>query len=322
MNTPTLAQPIHIIAPFDPDGKGGVWWHALGIYDQLVKKAQVELWSEINPSTDLASYPIRTIRPFRGEMPREGTFIFVGMLKFPGSWYDHAQPAGIVLECTVFAPAKLYRTLNRLSLSGRRLVEVGYSSELIRRLCSVPGNINKPIHGLEPFFQVEKSSTTSTFTIGKVSRNTLLKHHFRDISLYRKLAESNFSLNIVGGECLAPYVAEHIERLQLLPEMARKDLPAFLSGLDCFFYRTPLHCPESFGLVILEAMAAGLPVVVHRQGGYRDLIIEGENGFLFDTDDEAYEYFRRMKSNSSLVQRMGRSAREIAWQFHQAHDYV
>lgn len=42
---------------------------------------------------------------------------------------------------------------------------------------------------------------------------------------------------------------------------------------------------ESFGLVILEAMASGLPVVATDCGGPKELIRDGENGFLIPVDD-------------------------------------
>jgi glycosyltransferase involved in cell wall biosynthesis len=39
---------------------------------------------------------------------------------------------------------------------------------------------------------------------------------------------------------------------------------------------------ETLGLVLLEAMAAGCPVVAARSGGIPDIVTDGENGFLFD----------------------------------------
>ena len=38
---------------------------------------------------------------------------------------------------------------------------------------------------------------------------------------------------------------------------------------------------ETFGLVIIEAMACGLPVVASDWDGYRDLVVDGETGFSF-----------------------------------------
>ena len=44
---------------------------------------------------------------------------------------------------------------------------------------------------------------------------------------------------------------------------------------------------ETLGLVLLEAMAAGCPVVACRAGGVPDAVKDGETGFLFDPDENA-----------------------------------
>jgi glycosyltransferase involved in cell wall biosynthesis len=43
---------------------------------------------------------------------------------------------------------------------------------------------------------------------------------------------------------------------------------------------------ETLGLVLLEAMAAGTPVVAARSGGIPDIVTDGVNGYLFDPADE------------------------------------
>ncbi|HEY9702226.1 MAG TPA: glycosyltransferase, partial [Allocoleopsis sp.] len=43
---------------------------------------------------------------------------------------------------------------------------------------------------------------------------------------------------------------------------------------------------ETLGLVLLEAMSAGCPVVAANSGGIPDIVKDGENGFLFNPEDE------------------------------------
>lgn len=61
-----------------------------------------------------------------------------------------------------------------------------------------------------------------------------------------------------------------------------KDIPVFLSGLD--IYVQPSRS-EGFSNAILEAMAAGLPVVVTSVGGNPEIVEHGVNGYLVCHDD-------------------------------------
>ena len=45
--------------------------------------------------------------------------------------------------------------------------------------------------------------------------------------------------------------------------------------------------PERFGLVMAEAMAAGLPVIAMDIGSCREVIVDGESGYLVNNVDEA-----------------------------------
>ncbi|MEO0533829.1 MAG: glycosyltransferase family 1 protein [Cyanobacteria bacterium P01_A01_bin.123] len=57
---------------------------------------------------------------------------------------------------------------------------------------------------------------------------------------------------------------------------------AYASG-DAFIFPSRT---ETLGLVLLEAMAAGCPVVAANSGGIPDIVTDGQNGFMFDPQDE------------------------------------
>ena len=68
---------------------------------------------------------------------------------------------------------------------------------------------------------------------------------------------------------------------------------------------------ESFGLVVLEAMASGLPVVAARTGGVPELLREGHNGYSFTPGDEAglIAGVQRLAADEKQRRRLGRAAR-------------
>lgn len=59
---------------------------------------------------------------------------------------------------------------------------------------------------------------------------------------------------------------------------------------------------ETFGLTVLEAMSAGLPVIVPTVGGVAEMVTDGENGFKIDIQDLAYiaEKIEKLLSNQEL----------------------
>jgi glycosyltransferase involved in cell wall biosynthesis len=49
----------------------------------------------------------------------------------------------------------------------------------------------------------------------------------------------------------------------------------------------PIDWPEPFGLVLIEAMACGTPVIAWRCGSVSEIIEHGKTGFIVDSEDEA-----------------------------------
>jgi len=60
----------------------------------------------------------------------------------------------------------------------------------------------------------------------------------------------------------------------------------------------PIDWPEPFGLVMIEAMACGTPVVSRRNGSVPEVLEHGITGFIADTIDELVEAVRNLPSLS------------------------
>ena len=89
-----------------------------------------------------------------------------------------------------------------------------------------------------------------------------------------------------------------------------KELPQAYGMADIVVY--PTSGEEPFGLVPLEAMASGDPVVVTRSGGLIESVVDGVTGFLVPKESAALlaERVAALLERPRLVKRMGKAGRE------------
>lgn len=82
--------------------------------------------------------------------------------------------------------------------------------------------------------------------------------------------------------------------IEFIGEIDETEKAAFLGGADALLF--PICWPEPFGLVMIEALACGTPVIAYNCGSVSEIIEDGVSGFIVDTETQAIEAVRRIVS--------------------------
>ncbi|WP_350334187.1 glycosyltransferase family 4 protein [Coralliovum pocilloporae] len=150
------------------------------------------------------------------------------------------------------------------------------------------------LHKIAPFIDTElyRPRTRKPGTSRSIHLITVAMMREGDkAASYRCLAEAlaslqdlDWSLTIIGDgparANLEPLFPKG--RCQFLGARSPEDIPDLLRQADLFIWPA---INEAFGMVFLEAQAAGLPVLAGRTGGVPDIVRDGETGFLSAVGD-------------------------------------
>lgn len=148
-----------------------------------------------------------------------------------------------------------------------------------------------------------------------------------DIAL-RAVADAQLNpplrLLIVGGD---PTTGHEYKRLNALArDLKIENRVTFLDPMPpaelAAYYRAANVCLipsyyESFGLVAVEALASGIPVIAMRVGGLRDTVRDGRTGYLISwhCPEPFAERLETLLHNQDLADRFGRAGRESVLRF-------
>ncbi|MFH1423476.1 MAG: glycosyltransferase [Candidatus Nealsonbacteria bacterium] len=125
---------------------------------------------------------------------------------------------------------------------------------------------------------------------------------------------SNFQLSIIGNGSERKNLESLVEKLSLrdkvkfLGEIPNEKVPEYLAAADCFVLPS---LKEGFGIVILEAQAAGIPVIGTKVGGILDLIEDGQTGLLVAPENASQirEAIIKIKSEPELSETLVKNAK-------------
>jgi len=106
--------------------------------------------------------------------------------------------------------------------------------------------------------------------------------------------------------------------VEYLGEMGDRDKNTFLGQAYALIF--PIDWPEPFGLVMIEAMACGTPVIAYRRGSVPEILEDGVTGWIVEGFDEAVEAVARVSTLSRTRCRQAFEERFSATRM--AHDYL
>lgn len=238
---------------------------------------------------------------------------FAGVPVVVGS---HRQLGDLLTPMQFRAQNAMFRLCDRVVCNSRAAAECLEKSGIrAERLAVIPNGLPDRLFApVPPALPPE----TGVLRIGMIARmNDRGKGHDCFLRTAKRLSARHPQLRfvLVGDGPLRPGFEEQARKLGLGDRVVflgdRRDVPAVLASLDISVLASS---SESLSNVILESMAAGLPVVAARVGGNPELVRDGETGFLVPSgDDEAFAgALQRLLENRDLRAAFGARAKSEA----------
>ncbi|MCA0446048.1 MAG: glycosyltransferase family 4 protein [Bacteroidetes bacterium] len=166
---------------------------------------------------------------------------------------------------------------------------------------------------LEVFRYNPTRELPAVFTVGYVGSMSAQKNVRGLISAVGNLVNQGFKIKLllVGGIDDASFdqsLLKNTAYVDYKGSVPEKQLPFFYSQMDIFVLNT---IQDGFGMVILQALSSGIPVIATENSGGPDVITEGKNGFIIPAfrDDLLEVLLKNCLENRDSLSKMGPSAR-------------
>jgi glycosyltransferase involved in cell wall biosynthesis len=269
---------IHITGPSDVGLMGALLAHRLKI-------PLAASWH-----TNLHEYAERRAMPFLRALPERyriiaGEQICKLSLKALGRFYR--------IPRLLFAPNyELVELLQRLTGKRCRVMSRGVDTDL--------------------FSPARRTRRSGPFTIGYVGRITVEKNVSLLANLEKQLLGAgitDFRFLIVGQGALEAWLRGKMEQADFAGVLHGINLAEAYANMDVFVF--PSHT-DTFGNVVLEAMASGVPAIATESGGPKFIVRHEETGFLTKNSQEFLRFVSFLLRHPERQRSMGRAARDYA----------
>jgi phosphatidylinositol alpha-mannosyltransferase len=268
---------------------------------KILKRERFDVIHLHEPMTPTLPLSVLRHAPLSPESVVVGTFHAYRESNHPG--YEYAKP--------IFEPF-----FDRLD--GRIVV-----SEAVRNLLAsyfpedyrvIPNGIDLERFSDPTLLPIERfdDGKLNILFVGRLEKRKGFKYLLRAFAQVKK-AVPQTRLMVVGAydkddkEPFVLYAREHrLRDVRFIGYVSEEALPRYYR--TCHVFCAPSTGFESFGIILLEAMAAGKPIVASNIDGYRGVVEDGEEGLLVQPEDERRlaEALVRLLKDPALREGMGR----------------
>lgn len=127
--------------------------------------------------------------------------------------------------------------------------------------------------------------------------------------LVKTVNKLGIKLKVVGHGPSLEQLKEDIPSAKFTNKLVGEKLARAYADADYFVFPS---LTETFGQVIQEAMASGLPVVVMNSMAAPEIVQHGKTGFIADNENEFIKYVKMLNDNKVMREKMGKDARDFA----------
>lgn len=221
---------------------------------------------------------------------------------------------------------KINRKFSRFFFRRSHVVPVAISPQVKQTVIDVYGISNNAVpivmNGIDQKHIIPKTN----YTIADDGVNLLHIGRFSAQKNHKGLIESfliifryypNVRLTLVGTGALVDSIKQKVQKLGLNNNVnfagATPDVSAYLTNTDIFLLPSLW---EGMPITLIEAMAAGIPIVATNVGGVPDMISNGKTGLLVNEDNEQIaQAVIKLINNEALRKSLGSAAKVAAKQF-------
>jgi len=269
---------VQITGPGDVGTLGAMLAHRLGVTLAASWQTNLHLYARSRASWALSGLPKAWLRPLLDWVERWSFRATARFYKIPRVLFAPNQEMVELLETTTGKPCFL----------------MSHSVDTAE---------------FSPEFRDRQSGV---FTIGYVGRLTVEKNVRWIARLEQALlamGHRDFRIVVVGQGAEQAWLRENMCQAEFTGMLTGKDLARAFANMDVLAFPSET---DTFGLVVLEALASGVPAVVTASGGPRYTVQPGKTGYAANNFDEFVAAVARLLTDPDLRSSMGVAARQYA----------